>query len=312
MKKIIRNLLVLPVLMLACFACEDDTFENDYVSPVTIGFQNLETNMVTLGKGVLTYTVSITATATNRGITGFDIYSVNSKTGDKGAIIPGTTESFDPAVGSYSMNYEFTGLTEDKCIKVVVTDFDGKTYERNLLVKVTPSVLFSDAAPIRTINIETADDYYGSYYATWLGGRVYLQSNGAQYAAEVDLSLGQVDIGGTIVSALVSPAKRAEFGLPTMSGLQDTKYALTTLTAAQYNAITAVDPTTIASLADPTEDKVQVASGKVYLFKTANGKKGLMHVSGLAAKTGTIQNANGDWVSTSYSRLAISTKTLIP
>ena len=174
--------------------------------------------------------------------------------------------------------------------------------------KITPAVVFSTA-----LKMETVENYYGPYFATWLSGRVYMRNT--QYANQIDFSLGDVVIpavGTTPVSALVNPAMRGANNLLTAAGLQNTKYALTALTAGEYNAINNVNATTITSLADPTEDVVQLQPGKIYLFKTANGKKGLINVTAVAAKNGTVEHANGEWKSTAYSEVSLSTKTAMP
>jgi hypothetical protein len=198
-------------------------------------------------------------------------------------------------------------LTENRCIRVSTSNVDGVQVEKNLVVKITPAVLFSEA-----LIIETADDYYGSYYAGWLGGRVYLRSNGTAYASEIDFSLGMVDDGsGTVKSCLVSPAKRSDYHLPAFAGLQDAKFEETTLTVAQYNSIVRTDNSLIAQLPDPTLSLLPVANQKVYLFKTANGKKGLIAITNLVNRRGTIQNENGEWIKDyAYARINLSTKVI--
>src|SRR5690606_29132808 len=206
----------------------------------------------------------------------FEIYTANATTGAREELILGTTEVFEDGEGSYSTTYTISGLTENKAIKVVVTDTLERAYEKNILVKITPSVHFSS----NVVQVETADNLYGSYYATWLSGRAYMRET--EYSKEVDVSLGEVVIpseGTSKVPAFVNPSKRGDYGLPTVNGLQDTKFALTTLTPAEYSAITRVNGSAITSLPDPTLDAVLLEAGKVFIFKTSNGKKGLIHVT---------------------------------
>lgn len=303
MKNIIKILSVFAFVTL--FAACSDAYELNYVSTVKISFEGVEDGIVTLDKGVDSYTAKISVKAST-GITYFEIYNANPRTGDKVEAISGTAKSFETPEIDYSQEYTITGLTGNKCIKVSVTDVDGKLTEKSLLIKVTPSVIFSEE-----LIMETADDYYGSYYATWLTGRVYLRSNAGEYAKEVDLSLGMIAVNGELVPALVSPAKRSESSLPTMSGLKDAQFSLTNLSINEYKAITNVDSTPISSLSDPTLSTVEIANNKVYLYKTSDGKKGLFAITKMAKRTGTIENADGKWEKEyTYWRVTFSTKTI--
>lgn len=166
MKKVINFLLAL--ICLSSFTSCDDAYEVNYNAPVKISFDGVEDGIAVTAKGADNYTAKIRVQATN-GISYFEIYNADIKTGAKGSLIEGTGKSFDSQT-EYTEEFHMTGLTDNKCIRVSVTDTEGTVIERNLLVKITPSVLFSE-----TVNIETADDYYGSYLATWLNGRVYLR-----------------------------------------------------------------------------------------------------------------------------------------
>ncbi len=192
---------------------------------------------------------------------------------------------------------------------MLVTDAEGSEFEKNLVIDITPEVLFSEP-----LIMETVENYYGPYYATWLNGRVYMRGDGAEYKNEIDFSLGEVAIVGTdTVPALVNPAQRSSYNLLDIGGLQQTKFELTTLTAAQYDSITQVDASPILSLADPVNDAVEIEKGNVYLFKTANGKKGLIHISALATKTGTIESPTGEWIpNTRYHQVTLTTKVVVP
>ena len=74
----------------------------------------------------------------------FEIYQADSKTGMQGSLIEETAQSFAAGTTNYETTYKFTSLKENACITVVVLGTDGHTYQRNLLVEITPSVLFSD------------------------------------------------------------------------------------------------------------------------------------------------------------------------
>ena len=97
----------------------------------------------------------------------------------------------------------------------------------------------------------------------------------------------------------------------TISGLQHTLFAETSLSQAEFNAISQVDATPIESLADPTSEVLAIQANKVYLFKTANGKKGLICIQKITAKTGTIEVSPDNWVeNTKYSWVQLLTKTV--
>lgn len=307
-----KNIYLIPVLgiILLLSSCGKKMEEVNFNPEITILFQEVgDSNIVQVGKGVMDYTAKINVQSTGSTISVFEIYSADAKTGNKDTLISGTEQTFSNPENYYSTTYTISQLSENRCIKVVVTDTLGRVYEKNLLVKITPSVHFSNSN-----KIETVENYYGPYYATWLYGRVYMRKN-SEYSKEVDFSLGNIRItseGDKLVPALVSPAQRTTYGLLTMEGLQETKFALTELTANQYNAISQVNETAITTLADPTLNAIEIQNGKVYLFKTANGKKGLIHVSALSQKSGTIENLNGQWVEqTVYHEATISTKTVL-
>ena len=241
------------------------------------------------------------SSGTSKVIRSFEIYTADSKTGNRGSLITGTTHTFAPTTNSYSTTYTIAGLTDNKAIKVVVTDSLEQTYEKNILIKITPSVLFSEE-----VKMETVESYYGPYFASWLSGRAYMRNT--PYARQIDFSLGDVVLSGgtTKVAALVNPALRKDYNLLTASALKNTKYALTTLTAANYNAITKVDAAPITALADPNLDAVAIQAGKVYLYKTADGEKGLIYVRLISAKTGKIEGVDGQWSDTPYSEVTLA------
>jgi hypothetical protein len=311
MKKIFGYILSL-IVGLTIVSCEDYTFDQEYDAPIDITFVGVDNNnIVTVPGGTMSYTAEIEVIATGTGIKYFEIYTADSRTGAKVALIESTTKVFDDGEGngvpSYSTEYVVDNLVENKGIKVIVTDEEGNVFERNLLVEITPVVHFSES-----LKMETVENYYGPYFASWLNGRVYMRRDGEQYKNEIDFSLGNVVIeseGASAVPALVNPAQRGVFNLLTMSGLQEAKFEMTTLTIAEYNAINEVNASPVTSLTDPTKDAVKLEKDKIYLFKTANGKKGLIHISSLDAKSGTIESVTGEWVSdTPYHQVTLSVK----
>lgn len=303
-----KNILLIAISAIGLFAsCSKEVEDINYTPPVKIQFATGgDSSIVNVPKGTTSYPVQIDVSADGSVLRMFEIYSADPKTGNRGALI--SSQSFTSPKNSYSTTYTVTPLTDNKAIKVVVTDTLSQVYEKNILIKVTPAVVFSDV-----VKMETVENYYGPYFATWLSGRVYMRNT--QYPSQVDFSLGDVAIAPATTKgpAFVNPALRKDYNLLTASGLQSTKYALTAMTTAAYNAITKVDATPITNLADPTLDVVALQSGKVYLFKTANGRKGLISVTAAASKTGTIEDVNGQWTpNTTYSEVTLSTKTVLP
>ena len=145
------------------FGCADK-YEVDYEAPVKIEFTGVDqNNRVSLEKGVAEYTATVKVQGE---IMSFEIYQADSKTGIQGSLIEETAQSFADGTTNYETTYKFTSLKENACITVVVLGTDGHTYQRNLLVEITPSVLFSDPDYGKDGEIvETASAYYGCYYA---------------------------------------------------------------------------------------------------------------------------------------------------
>lgn len=294
---------ILSVLILtAWFTGCDDAYEIDYEAPVKIVFEGADNGIAVIGKGADRYTADIVVKA-QRGVSYVEIYAADPATGAKGALIEGSGREVD-AEKEYRAEFTLADLTDNTCIRISATDTEGAVAERNLLVKITPAVLFSGP-----VTMETADDYYGSYYASWLDGRVYLRSNGEQYAGEIDFTLGMVDG----VPSLVSPGKRSSLHLPSPAGLQETEFALTGLTLAEYDRISKIDSAPIVALPEPARSVVGIEPGKVYLFKTAGGEIGLIAIREMTQRTGTIESAGGEWIEdTPYYRVALTTKIVAP
>lgn len=182
--------LILSISLFGLFGCADK-YEVDYEAPVKIEFTGVDqNNRVSLEKGVAEYTATVKVQGE---IMSFEIYQTDSKTGIQGSLIEETAQSFADGTTNYETTYKFTSLKENACITVVVLGADGHTYQRNLLVEITPSVLFSDPDYGKDGEIvETASAYYGCYYATWLLGRTYMAADAMKYTNEVDFSLGDV------------------------------------------------------------------------------------------------------------------------
>lgn len=304
MKKSVYLTFFLTVIILA--SCSKSKNEVAYTPTVIISFLNVgDSGIVNMPKGAVDYTAKINVRSNGTALRLFEIYEADARTGARGALIENSAISFANFQASVEQDHTITGLTENRAIKVVVTDTTGNVFEKNLVVKITPSVIFSDA-----VKIETVENYYGPYFATWLSGRVYMRSH-EQYKDQIDLSLGGIQVGQDTLPHLVNPAVRGTYNLLTIAGLQNTKFETTTYTKAQFDGITRVNESLITSLADPQKDTVRIENNKIYLFKTASGKKGLISISSLTKKTGTIEISNGNWVpNSSYYEAVIATKTV--
>ena len=175
--------LILSISLFGLFGCADK-YEVDYEAPVKIEFAGVDqNNRVSLTKGIAEYTATVKVQGE---IMSFEIYQADSKTGMQGSLIEETAQSFADGTTNYETTYKFTSLKENACITVVVLGTDGHTYQRNLLVEITPSVLFSDPDYGKDGEIvETASAYYGCYYATWLLGRTYMAADAMKYTNEI-------------------------------------------------------------------------------------------------------------------------------
>lgn len=263
----------LAISLLVFSSCGDDD-KFSFTPLVNFTFESGD-NLVTIDKGVMEYTVKGSVTSTS-GLSNFVISTVNVKTGAAVAEIKETKQVFDDNRPRYEFTYTLTGLTENKAIAVTVTDGEGDTYKKNFVVRITPSVVFSDG----TKNLESRDKYYGVFYAEWLDGRIYKSRNASEYAAEVNLALD--DRGGKIV--LISPAAHSL----TFQGARSTKFGATDLTFDQFDAVTRVDDTLLKTLS-PAAESVEIAKGNVYAYQTQDGRKGLVYIQNL---TGNPQDEN--------------------
>lgn len=305
-----KILLIVSIIAFCLSGCAED-FELDYTAPVKIEFSGVNSdNIIKVEKGVLEYIAQIKVQG---DIQMFEIYEADAKTGKEEKLIEGKKQIFENGVSEYETTYQFEQLENNKCIKVVVLGMDGRSYQRNLLVEITPSVLFSEPDYGQTGEIiETVSSYYGCYYATWKLGRVYMNTDAEKYVNEIDFSLSDLTIGNEIFPALVSPAKRGDYNFSTIIGLQNTLFAETELTINDFNAISRIDASLIKALAAPISEVVEVKEGKIYLFETSNSKKGLILIQKINVKTGTVELAPNNWVENmNYHQILLLTKTIV-
>lgn len=305
--KTVSKILFSVFLILSVVSCDDATNNIDYVKPVSISFEGVgSTNIVQLANGVNTFDLKVNVIST-KGIYSFSVYEANPTTGAAIKLIrPKTT--FTPAVSTFSFDSIIGGLSANRAIQVIIEDEDLITYSKNIVLKITPAVIVSDLKII-----ETAEVYYGPYYASWLNGRCYMRLTGAPYSDEIDFSLGNIRIGTDtiVVPAFVSPDKRESKGLLFLPNLRGCTFALTTMTKAAFDAIPLIDGTVINNLPSPTLTEIKAEALKVYQYENAT-ERGLIYVSSLTAKTATLEQPDGTWIkaTNNYHELKIQTKTV--
>lgn len=316
--KTVSKILFSVFLILFTVSCGDADNNIDYVKPVSITFDGVgSTNIVQLASGVDTFDLKINVTST-KGILSFSVYEANPLTGVAIKLIRPKTTFIQP-VSTYAFDSIIGGLTANRAIQVVIEDKDLVSYSKNMVLKITPAVIVSDIKII-----ETAEVYYGPYYASWYSGRCYMRLSGAPYSNEIDFSLGNTNIFGkdtinisvpadTIVKisgkdttttytplhnapipAFISSSLRQSRGLLYLPNLRSCTFALTTLTKAAFDAIPLIDGSTINNLVSPTLTEIKAEVGKVYLYEN-NTEKGLIYVSVLQGKAATIEQSDGTW-----------------
>ena len=287
--KTVSKILFSVFLILFTVSCNDATNDIDYVKPVSISFEGVEsTNIVQLASGINTYDIKVNVSST-KGIYSFSIYEANPSTGVAIKLIR-TKITFIPAVTTFAFDSIISGISSNKAIQVVIEDENLVTYSKNIVLKITPAVIVSDVKIV-----ETAEVYYGPYYASWLNGRCYTRLTGSPYSNEIDFSLGKIAIIGTdSVPAFISSDQRQTKGLLFLPNLRACTFALTTLTKAAFDAIPLTDGTVINNLTSPTLTEIKAEALKVYQYENAT-EKGLIYVSSLTAKTATLEQPNGSW-----------------
>lgn len=116
------------------------------------------TNLVTTPKGIKEYTVkgSITSTA---GLTSFVISTANAETGAAISVIESTRQTFDEPKSNYDFSYTITNLSENKAIKISVTDAEGEDFQKNFVVEITPAVIFSEHSDKKLEQLTNIGEY---------------------------------------------------------------------------------------------------------------------------------------------------------
>lgn len=274
MKKIYYILMITVLITSAMFMNSCDSRGYEYDIPTTINFEGLDNNnIVQLAHGVTSFRVKGHVTC-QQGIKQFGIYNANPKSGiPENNPITGTEEIFDE---NYPLEYNFDYIVENiesnKALRIKIVSGEDESFQAGVAITITPVVEFTLE---RTL--ESYDYWYGMYLATWYEGRVYKHRDVEQWASQVDISMGEVD--GK--PCFVSPDARAQAGRESYMGAKKTRFAQTTLTAAEFNAIKEVDASPLQGISASAEI-VKISANTVYAYVTAEGKKGLILVTALA------------------------------
>lgn len=255
----------LSLILFVLAACDDDKI--NYTPGVQFNF-DAGTNLVKTGKGVHEYTVTGKITS-QAGLTAFSISRANADTGAEESAIAGTEEIFDTPKQSYDFSYTVSDLSENKAIKLKVTDANGEDYQKNFVVEITPAVIFSEHGDKQ---LESVDKLYGVFYAEWLYGRIYKSREGEKYATEINIAMENRN--GTAV--LISPDKHSK----AFSGARSTKFGVTELSFDDFDEISRIDDSVLKTLS-PGSESVQIEKDKVYAYETQDGQKGLVYIQNL-------------------------------
>lgn len=263
----------LSIFLFSLTSCENEA-NIDYTPTVLFNFESGD-NLVTASKGVMEYTVRGTITST-AGLTSFSISTASAETGAAVSVVESTRAVFDEPKNSYEFSYTITNLTENKAIKINVSDAEGEDFQKNFVVQITPAVIFSEHG---NKQLESVDKYWGVFYAEWLYGRIYKSRDADKYAAEVNI--GMENKNGKAI--LISPNKHSL----AFTGARSTKFGSTNMTLEEFNAISRVDDTPLRNVS-PTAESVEIESGKVYTYQTQDGQKGVIYIQNLTG------NANSE------------------
>jgi hypothetical protein len=175
-------------------------------------------------------------------------------------------------------------LTSAKKLKVVVTD--KNTNIASATFTVNPYV--KPGAAINTYSATLLGSLYntteGSFYAT-TNGLVYNVNTAATNSSLIDLIYyfsgdGVTGNGATIGGADDTNINGAYKGIANWATKNATRFATTSMSTSDFDAIT--DDTKINELTTFSDTKeIGLTVGKVFAFKTAAGKKGLVKVTNI-------------------------------
>jgi len=249
-------------------SCSEDTTGT---GPV-ITFLNNQTE-VTLNPGQTSYTVAGTVTS-DAGLKEVKFFKVigDNETQDGQAVTSFSDKN------NYPFQHDVTGITQEMKLKVQATDKDDITNSSSFTIKISLPAIQTWTG--KTLGAQSSST--GSFFAS-VDGTVMTLNQATSNQAKADFAYYYGDVNLATLAAPDDASLNGGTGnftwCQSWTTKNQTRFALTTLTTAEFDAATA---TTINALADPAESKVtSLAQNKVIAFKTASGKKGLIKVTSI-------------------------------
>lgn len=158
-----------------------------------------------------------------------------------------------------------------------VTDKEARSQEK--IYTITKKVAQNPTGnPIHSYSAKllgAQDASAGSFFAS-SNGTIYSQSQAAANAAIIDITYGVISSTPKIMAL----TQRGTNGFTAVSGGQNVYYKLSTITVAQFDAMT--NDLGFANITASTDQTITVAQSNVYEFVNAT-KKGLFKVSNIVA-----------------------------
>jgi hypothetical protein len=261
------------IILIVLSGCEKNDLWNYDVQTI-ISFEDIPSNnIVVIDQGVTSYNLKVKVTSSVK-IQSFSLYEADPKTGLQSASpIIGTNVIFKVPQNDYSVNYNVSNIVSDRCIKAVAVDYNGNIFKNGVVIQLLPQVIFTQNSVM-----ESYDYLWGTFFANWYNGLVYSMRHVTDWISKVDISSGMVN--GTM--SFVSPAAREGLGLPSLAGVRQSKFMLTSLTKVAFDAVKLTDKSSLQGF-NPTYSFVQIVKGKVFAIETADGNKGLIFVSNLTS-----------------------------
>lgn len=257
------------LIAFAVNSCSDDSTGT---GPV-ITFLNNQTE-VTLSAGQSSYTVAGTVSS-DAGLKEVKFFKVigDNETQDGQAVTSFSDKN------NYPFQHEVTGITQDMKLKVQATDKDDITNSASFTIHI-PAAPAIQTWTGKTLGAQSSST--GSFFAS-VDGTVMTLTQATSNQAKADFAYYYGDVNLATLAAPDDASLNGGTGnftwCQSWTTKNQTRFTLTTLTTAEFDAATAA---TINALADPAESKVSsLAQGKVIAFKTASGKKGLIKVTSI-------------------------------
>lgn len=282
MKKI--NLFILSIAVLAGGLFSSCTKEADPEGP-QIAFSNSLTE-TTLAMGVSQWEVNATITSV-AGLDQVKVFQVSAGGEDQlGEAITSFTDK-----NSFNLKVLVTNINVATTIKVSATDKNNVTNSKNFLIKITEAPALDKVTILTaTLGSATRNLTDPSYYS--IGTKTAYKYNATGASANVDFGYSYGDDNNTTNYATIFSPEWYTSTQKITSPSNVTKFAITTLTVAEFDAITVSDDSKIVTAATGATlqfvNNLQVGAsndGKIIAFVTQSGKKGLIKVGTISKGT---------------------------